>query len=178
MALPFFNDIIALLGAIAYWPLTVYFPVKLHIRQSYVVTVTVVAMALPFFNDIIVLLGAIAYWPLAVYLTVKLHISRLCYLATFYGNSFRDMEKALQKSSSDTVSKSRGLLQSEELYKIVAIDLNRKSYEIGLSFIKKAGVEHKIDFIESAALPVLDKLLEQGNAGSFDFAFVNEVSEN
>ncbi|KAF5748277.1 putative amino acid transporter [Tripterygium wilfordii] len=36
MALPFFNDIIALLGAIAYWPLSVYFPIKLHIRQSMV----------------------------------------------------------------------------------------------------------------------------------------------
>ncbi|KAI8553633.1 hypothetical protein RHMOL_Rhmol05G0031200 [Rhododendron molle] len=40
------------------------------------------------------------------------------------------------------------------------IDVSRESYEIGLPIIKKAGVEHKIDFIESQALPVLDKLLE------------------
>jgi len=40
------------------------------------------------------------------------------------------------------------------------MDRDRKAYEIGLPFIKKAGVEHKIDFIESPALPVLDKLLE------------------
>jgi len=40
------------------------------------------------------------------------------------------------------------------------VDPDRKAYEVGLPFIKKAGVEHKIDFIESPALPVLDKLLE------------------
>ncbi|RZC13789.1 putative caffeoyl-CoA O-methyltransferase [Glycine soja] len=44
--------------------------------------------------------------------------------------------------------------------KIIAMDLDRKAYEIGLPFIKKPGPEHKIDFIESQALPVLDKLLE------------------
>lgn len=38
--------------------------------------------------------------------------------------------------------------------------MSRESYEIGLPIIRKAGVEHKIDFIESQALPVLDKLLE------------------
>lgn len=46
------------------------------------------------------------------------------------------------------------------LLQITAIDINRKAYDIGLPAIKKAGVEHKIDFIESAALPILDKLLE------------------
>ncbi|CAN1219100.1 Amino acid permease 8, partial [Linum perenne] len=34
MAVPFFNDVLALLGAISYWPLTVYFPVEMHIAQS------------------------------------------------------------------------------------------------------------------------------------------------
>ncbi|KAF5729542.1 hypothetical protein HS088_TW21G01709 [Tripterygium wilfordii] len=62
--------------------------------------------------------------------------------------------------------------------KIVAIDVDRESYEIGRPIIKKAGVEHKIDFVESAALPVLDQLLEQGNADSFDFAFVDADKEN
>jgi len=37
--------------------------------------------------------------------------------------------------------------------------MNRDSYEIGLPVIKKAGVEHKIDFKESEALPALDELL-------------------
>ncbi|KAK9275030.1 hypothetical protein L1049_022288 [Liquidambar formosana] len=63
--------------------------------------------------------------------------------------------------------------------KIIAMDINRKSYEIGLPIIQKAGVEHKIDFIESQALPALDKLLEnQENEGSFDFAFVDADKGN
>ncbi|KAK1418592.1 hypothetical protein QVD17_27737 [Tagetes erecta] len=58
--------------------------------------------------------------------------------------------------------------------KIVAIDMDRKAYEIGLPVIQKAGVEHKIDFIESKALSALDKILENpDNEGSFDFAFVD-----
>ena len=43
---------------------------------------------------------------------------------------------------------------------ILAVDLNLDTYEIGLPIIKKAGVEHKINFIQSEALPVLNKLLE------------------
>ncbi|KAF7142868.1 hypothetical protein RHSIM_Rhsim05G0032000 [Rhododendron simsii] len=63
--------------------------------------------------------------------------------------------------------------------KITAIDVSQESYEIGLPIIKKAGVEHKIDFIESQALPVLDKLLEDNeNEGSFDFAFVDADKVN
>lgn len=36
MLLPFFNDIVGLLGAFAFWPLTVYFPVAMHIAQKQV----------------------------------------------------------------------------------------------------------------------------------------------
>lgn len=39
--------------------------------------------------------------------------------------------------------------------------MNKSFYEIGLPFIKKAEVEHKINFIESQAHPVLDKLIEE-----------------
>ncbi|ONK77244.1 uncharacterized protein A4U43_C02F4560 [Asparagus officinalis] len=45
--------------------------------------------------------------------------------------------------------------------KITAIDPDRKAYEMGLPFIQKAGVEHKIEYIESKALPVLDKMLDE-----------------
>lgn len=63
--------------------------------------------------------------------------------------------------------------------KIIAIDKNREAYEIGLPIIRKAGVEHKIDFIDSLALPVLDKLLENpANEGSFDFAYVDADKDN
>ncbi|WCJ42631.1 Caffeoyl-CoA O-methyltransferase [Euphorbia peplus] len=57
--------------------------------------------------------------------------------------------------------------------KITAIDIDRRNYEMGLPIIRKAGVEHKIDFVESEALPVLDMLLRNGNEGSYDFAFVD-----
>ncbi|GAB4852735.1 hypothetical protein Ancab_016944 [Ancistrocladus abbreviatus] len=58
--------------------------------------------------------------------------------------------------------------------KVIGIDIDRKAYEMGLPFIKKSGVDHKIEFIESPALPILDKLLEDpANEGSFDFAFVD-----
>ncbi|XVE98035.1 hypothetical protein REPUB_Repub03eG0070500 [Reevesia pubescens] len=58
--------------------------------------------------------------------------------------------------------------------KIVAIDLNREAYEIGLPVIRRAGVDNKIDFIKSEALPILDQLLEDpGNESGFDFAFID-----
>ncbi|KAG9456575.1 hypothetical protein H6P81_001083 [Aristolochia fimbriata] len=63
--------------------------------------------------------------------------------------------------------------------KITAIDMDRQAYEIGLPMIRKAGVEHKIEFVESPALPVLQKLLEEpGNEGCFDFAYVDADKVN
>ncbi|KAH7572177.1 hypothetical protein ACOSP7_015223 [Xanthoceras sorbifolium] len=63
--------------------------------------------------------------------------------------------------------------------KITAIDLNRESFEIGLPIIKKAKVDHKIDFIESKALSALDQLLnDKENEGSFDYAFVDADKGN
>ncbi|WOK97372.1 amino acid permease 4-like isoform X1 [Canna indica] len=38
MLLPFFNDVVGLLGAIAFWPLTVYFPVEMYIEQNRIPT--------------------------------------------------------------------------------------------------------------------------------------------
>ncbi|KAJ0085314.1 hypothetical protein Patl1_08293 [Pistacia atlantica] len=34
MLLPFFNDVVGLLGALGFWPLTVYFPVEIYIAQK------------------------------------------------------------------------------------------------------------------------------------------------
>ncbi|XP_026451824.1 probable caffeoyl-CoA O-methyltransferase At4g26220 [Papaver somniferum] len=63
--------------------------------------------------------------------------------------------------------------------KVIAIDPNRSSFEIGLPFFKRAAVEHKVEFIESVGLPVLDKLLEEPkNEGSFDYAFVSADKSN
>lgn len=45
--------------------------------------------------------------------------------------------------------------------------MDRSSFEIGLPFIRKAGVEEKINFIESEAIPILDKMIEE--VKSLDF---------
>lgn len=34
MLLPFFNDIVGILGAFGFWPLTVYFPVEMYISRK------------------------------------------------------------------------------------------------------------------------------------------------
>ncbi|KAH0434063.1 hypothetical protein IEQ34_012099 [Dendrobium chrysotoxum] len=63
--------------------------------------------------------------------------------------------------------------------KILAMDINRENYELGLPVIEKAGVAHKIDFREGPALPVLDELLkDENNHGSFDFVFVDADKDN
>ena len=49
------------------------------------------------------------------------------------------------------------------MIQIIAIDPDREAYEMGLPIIRKAGAEHKIDFIESPALPILDKILQDVN---------------
>lgn len=59
---------------------------------------------------------------------------------------------------------------------ILAISPDQESFEIGLPIITKAGVEDKINFIDSEALPVLDQFAKDKlNLGSFDFAFINEA---
>ncbi|TVU12402.1 hypothetical protein EJB05_46045, partial [Eragrostis curvula] len=65
------------------------------------------------------------------------------------------------------------------LRQILAMDINRENYELGLPCIEKAGVAHKIDFREGPALPLLDQLLEdEANHGSFDFVFVDADKDN
>ncbi|XP_009337489.2 flavonoid 3',5'-methyltransferase-like [Pyrus x bretschneideri] len=58
--------------------------------------------------------------------------------------------------------------------KITAIDVDKEAYDVGLPFIQKAGVEHKINFCQSDAFTVLNDLITKGEEeGSFDFAFVD-----
>ncbi|XVE85310.1 hypothetical protein DITRI_Ditri17bG0081400 [Diplodiscus trichospermus] len=61
--------------------------------------------------------------------------------------------------------------------KIIAIDPDKEAYEVGLPFIKKAGIEHKINFIPSDAFLVLNDLINSGEEGAFDFIFV-DASKN
>ncbi|XP_014519864.1 caffeoyl-CoA O-methyltransferase [Vigna radiata var. radiata] len=63
--------------------------------------------------------------------------------------------------------------------KILAMDISREYYELGLPVIEKAGVAHKIDFREGPALPLLDQLIkDEKNKGSFDFIFVDADKDN
>nr|CAB3483370.1 unnamed protein product [Digitaria exilis] len=63
--------------------------------------------------------------------------------------------------------------------KIVAIDVSREFFDLGLPVIQKAGVAHKVDFRQGPALPILSNLLaEEGNEGKFDFAFVDADKGN
>ncbi|KAL4194426.1 hypothetical protein AMTRI_Chr05g68600 [Amborella trichopoda] len=63
---------------------------------------------------------------------------------------------------------------------VVAIDINKDVHEEhGMPIIKKAGVAHKISFIHSPAMPILDELLQNSNEeGSFDFAYVDADKAN
>ncbi|KAK6241862.1 hypothetical protein QUC31_014469 [Theobroma cacao] len=56
---------------------------------------------------------------------------------------------------------------------ITAIDLDKEAYETGLPFIKKAGVEHKINFVHSDAFLVLNDLINGENEETQDFIFVD-----
>nr|BAP74301.1 S-adenosylmethionine: anthocyanin 3'5'-methyltransferase [Torenia hybrid cultivar] len=65
--------------------------------------------------------------------------------------------------------------------KIVAIDPDREAYETGLPFIKKANVAHKIQYIQSDAMKVMNDLIAakgEEEEGSFDFGFVDADKEN
>ncbi|GMJ03695.1 caffeoyl-CoA 3-O-methyltransferase [Hibiscus trionum] len=62
---------------------------------------------------------------------------------------------------------------------IIAIDVNKEAYETGLPFIQKAGVDHKINFIQSDALSILDDLINaEEEEVSFDFIFVDAKKED
>ncbi|KAJ4960825.1 hypothetical protein NE237_020735 [Protea cynaroides] len=62
-------------------------------------------------------------------------------------------------------------------FQITAIDKDREAHETGLPFIVKAGAEHKINYINSNAISVLEQMLTNGDE-LFDFAFVEADKPN
>lgn len=60
--LPFFNSIVGLIGAFSFWPLTVYFPVEMYMKQAKVPRFSLVWFALKLLSGfcLIVTLVAIA----------------------------------------------------------------------------------------------------------------------
>ncbi|KAJ8762974.1 hypothetical protein K2173_023103 [Erythroxylum novogranatense] len=62
--------------------------------------------------------------------------------------------------------------------KITAMDLDREFYEVGLPYIQKAGLEHKINFIQSVAFLALEQLLTTEPKPEFDFIFMDADKQN
>jgi caffeoyl-CoA O-methyltransferase len=46
------------------------------------------------------------------------------------------------------------------------MDINRQNYELGVPFLKKAGVLHKIDFREGKGISLLEDLLSDVSRSS------------
>ena len=62
--------------------------------------------------------------------------------------------------------------------RIVACDINGEWTAAARRFWREAGVEHKIDLRLAPAAETLDRLLAEGHAGTFDFAFIDADKEN
>lgn len=62
--------------------------------------------------------------------------------------------------------------------KIVACDIDEESTSIARRYWQEAGVIDKIDLRIAPALETLDKLLEEGQTNTFDFAFIDADKRN
>jgi caffeoyl-CoA O-methyltransferase len=62
--------------------------------------------------------------------------------------------------------------------RIIACDISEDYTAVARRYWKQAGVDQKIDLRLAPALETLDQLLKAGEAGSFDFAFIDADKTN
>jgi len=62
--------------------------------------------------------------------------------------------------------------------RLVACDISDEWTAVARRYWREAGVEHKIELRLGPAIPTLDRLLAEGRAGTFDFAFIDADKTN
>lgn len=62
--------------------------------------------------------------------------------------------------------------------RLIACEINDQHVELARRFWEEGGVLHKIDLRVAPALQTLDQLLADGEAGEFDFGFIDADKEN